>query len=35
MAAKSGSDKKPFAYVADVNDIREQRDRVRKRSEVT
>ena len=31
MAAKGPQDKKPFAYVADVNDIREQRDRVRKR----
>jgi len=31
MAAKVGSDKKPFAYVADVNDIRQQRDRVRRK----
>ena len=31
MAAKGPKDKQPFAYVADVNDIREQRDRVRKR----
>ena len=31
MAAKAGSDKKPFAYIADVNDIRQQRDRVRRR----
>jgi len=32
MASKVSSDKKPFAYVADVNDIRQQRDRVRRRS---
>ena len=31
MAAKVGSDKKPFAYIADVNDIRQQRDRVRRK----
>jgi len=31
MAAKVGSDKKPFAYVADVNDIRQQRERVRRK----
>lgn len=31
MASKVGSDKKPFAYVADVNDIRQQRDRVRRK----
>lgn len=31
MAAKGGSDKKPFSYVADVNDIKEHRDRVRKK----
>jgi len=31
MAAKVGSDKKPFAYVADMNDIRQQRDRVRRK----
>lgn len=35
MAARAGKDKKPFAYVADVNDIREQRDRVRKRNPVS
>jgi len=31
MAAKVGSDKKPFAYIADVNDIRQQRERVRRK----
>ena len=31
MAAKVGSDKKPFAYIADVNDIRQQRDKVRRK----
>ena len=31
VAAKVGSDKKPFAYIADVNDIRQQRDRVRRK----
>jgi len=31
MAAKVSSDKKPFAYIADVNDIRQQRDRVRRK----
>ena len=30
MAAKVGSDKKPFAYI-DINDIRQQRDRVRRK----
>ena len=31
MAAKVSSDKKPFAYIADVNDIRQQRERVRRK----
>ena len=31
MAAKVGSDKQPFAYIANVNDIRQQRDRVRRK----
>jgi len=31
MAARGPADKKPFTYVADVNDIKEQRDRVRKK----
>lgn len=30
MAAKGPADKKPFAYVADVNDIKEQREKVKK-----
>jgi hypothetical protein len=34
MASRVGKDKKPFAYVADVNDIQAQRDRVRKRAPV-
>lgn len=31
MAAKGEGDKKPFSYIADVNAIKEQRDRVRKK----
>lgn len=35
MAAKGGNDKKPFSYIADVNDIKEHRDRVRKKTPVS
>ena len=31
MAAKSGSDKKPFSYAPDVGSLTEQRDKVRRK----
>ena len=31
MAAKGGSDKKPFAYAADMDEIKQHRDKVRRK----